>query len=158
MKRDGYITNTNSIYNYPVQAMATAEIIPLAMVCAWHRMKDLRSYLVNTVHDSIIAEVHPEEVELWHEIAQQCLIADAYTMMEKLYGVALTVPLGAGVTIGTHWGSKNETVYTAPPELWRKAATKEKMIDENLDGQNWEEVWTGLSGYEAVLIQDRRSW
>ena len=133
MSPDGYITNTNSIYNYPVQALATAEIIPLAMVGAWHRMKDMRSFLVNTVHDSIIAEIHPEEVELWHEIAQQCLIVDAYTMMERLYGVALTVPLGAGVTIGTHWGAKDETVYTAPKQLWIEAAKEAKMY-ENLDG------------------------
>jgi DNA polymerase I-like protein with 3'-5' exonuclease and polymerase domains len=140
MLADGYITNTNSIYNYPVQAMATAEIIPLAMVCAWHRMKCTQSFLVNTVHDSIIAEVHPEEVELWHKVAQQCLIVDAYSMMEKLYGVALTVPLGAGVMIGTHWGSKDETKYEAPVELWIDAARKENMIDEDLDRKIREEV------------------
>ena len=133
MTQSGYITNTTSICNYPVQALATAEIIPCAMVCAWHRMKDMRSFLVNTVHDSIIAEIHPEEKELWHEIARQCLIVDAYSMMEKLYNLALTVPLGAGVMIGTHWGSKDETKYEAPEELWIDAAIKEGMIDETMD-------------------------
>ena len=129
----GYVTNSTNICNYPVQALATAEIIPCAMVCAWHRMKDLRSFLVNTVHDSIVAEVHPEEVELWHEVARQCLIVDVYMLMEKLYGLALSVPLGAGVMIGTHWGSKDETKYEAPPELWMDEAIAKEMIDEDVD-------------------------
>lgn len=133
MTESGYITNTTSICNYPVQALATAEIIPAAMVCAWHRMKDMQSFLINTVHDSIIAELHPEETDLWHEIAQQCLIVDAYSMMVKLYDLALTVPLGAGVMIGTHWGAKDEVKYEAPEELWKSAAIKEKMIDEDMD-------------------------
>ena len=128
MTQSGYITFTNSIYNYPVQALATAEIIPLAIVAAWHRMKDMESFIVNTVHDSIIAEIHPDEVELFHEVAKECLIKDAYYLMEKLYGVRLTVPLGAGVMVGTHWGSKDETVYQAEEELWIDAAREEGMI------------------------------
>lgn len=133
MTQSGYIKNTTSIYNYPVQAFATAEIIPCALVAAWHRMKDMKSFLVNTVHDSIIAEVHPEETELWHEIAKQCLITDAYQMIQKLYSVCLTVPLGAGVMLGTHWANKeakeSEVVYDAPEELWKPHAIKEGMID-----------------------------
>ena len=137
MTQSGYITNTTSICNYPVQAFATAEIIPCAMVCAWHRMKDMQSFLVNTVHDSIIAELHPEEVEQWHEVARQCLIVDAYSMIEKLYGVALTVPLGAGVMIGTNWANEeaknSETVYEADEKLWKDAAKKEGMLNEDVE-------------------------
>jgi DNA polymerase I-like protein with 3'-5' exonuclease and polymerase domains len=140
MTESGYITNTTSICNYPVQALATAEIIPAAMVCAWHRMRDMESFLVNTVHDSIIAEVHPDEVDLWHTIAKQCLITDAYMMMENLYDLHLTVPLGAGVMLGTHWGSKDEQKYEAPEELWLPAAKKEGMVDEDMDRQGNQEV------------------
>ena len=128
MTESGYITNTTSICNYPVQALATAEIIPSAMVCAWHRMKDFKSYLVNTVHDSIIAELHPDEKDLWHEIAKQCLTVDAYHIIEKLYNVKLTVPLGAGVMIGSHWGSKDEVKYEADEALWLDAAKQEGMV------------------------------
>ena len=128
MKPSGYITNTQSIYNYPVQCLATAEIIPIAMVCAWHRMRDMQSFLVNTVHDSIIAEVHPDETELWHEVAQQCLIEDAYVIMDRLYKVKLTVPLGAGVKLDTHWGVGEETKYEARPELYEGTAKEEGML------------------------------
>lgn len=132
LKESGYVTFSTSIFNYPVQAFATAEIIPIAIVCAWHRMRDFRSFLVNTVHDSIIAELHPDEVGAWHEVAKQCLITDSYNLINKLYGVSLTVPLGAGVTTGTHWGDKEskagEVVYDAPDDLWKPAAQKEGMI------------------------------
>jgi DNA polymerase I-like protein with 3'-5' exonuclease and polymerase domains len=122
--KSGYVTNTTSICNYPVQAFATAEIIPLALVCAWHRIGSagLDMFLVNTVHDSIIAEMPPNEVDAWHELAKQCLIEDVYTLLPKLYGISLTVPLGAGVTVGTHWGSDEakagEVVYEAPAALY----------------------------------------
>jgi DNA polymerase I-like protein with 3'-5' exonuclease and polymerase domains len=128
MSQSGWIKYTTNIYNYPVQGFATAEIIPLAIVCAWHRMSHMESFLVNTVHDSIIAELHPEEVQLWHEIAKQCLIVDAYMLLDELYNVELTVPLGAGVMIGSHWSNAeakaNETVYNADPK-WYEAAAKE---------------------------------
>ena len=132
MTQSGWIMYTTNIYNYPVQGFATAEIIPCALICAWHRMADLDSFLVNTVHDSIIAELHPDEVDLWHEIAQRCLIEDAYEMVQKLYSVRLTVPLGAGVMVDTHWASKaakdSEVVYEANPERYEEAAKEAGML------------------------------
>jgi DNA polymerase I-like protein with 3'-5' exonuclease and polymerase domains len=125
MTKSGWILNTTSIYNYPVQAFATAEIIPIALVCAWHRMTSMQSILVNTVHDSLIAEVHPEEVTLWHDIAKQCLIGDCYDLIYKLYGIRLTVPLGTGVMVGTHWAGKDakdsEVIYEAEEHHYQEA-------------------------------------
>jgi len=132
MTQSGWITHTTNIYNYPIQGFATAEIIPIAIVCAWHRMKDLESFLVNTVHDSIIAELHPDEVELWHEVAQQCLIEDCYAILQSLYDIHLTVPLGAGVMVGSHWNDKeskaSEVTYQAGPEWYEFAAHEADMI------------------------------
>ena len=132
MTSSGWITHTTNIYNYPIQGFATAEIIPLAIVCAWHRMKNMESFLVNTVHDSIIGEIHPDEKELWHEVAQQCLIKDCYYLLETLYDVRLTVPLGAGVMLGSHWSNEDakasETVYTADPMYYEAAAKEAGMI------------------------------
>lgn len=120
MDRSGYVTNTTSICNYPVQAFATAEIIPIALACFWHRLRnsDLRMFIVNTIHDSIIVELPPEEVDAFHELARQCLIDDVYPYLEKVYNVKLTVPLGCGVTTAPNWGSKDETVYNADEALY----------------------------------------
>jgi DNA polymerase I-like protein with 3'-5' exonuclease and polymerase domains len=124
----GYVTNTTSIYNYPVQAFATAEIIPLAIVAAWHRLSGTEVRIVNTVHDSIIAEFPSELTAMWHTTAEQCLIRDAYRLVQALYGIDLTVPLGAGVVVEDHWGGKDETVYEAPEELWVDAAKEAEML------------------------------
>lgn len=116
LTESGYVTNTPSICNYPVQSMATAEVIPLALVFMWHRIKlmgdDAGIVLVNTIHDSIVAEVRPDCVELFHTVARTALIEDAYLAMKALYGIEMTVPLGCGVKVAEHWGdTKDETKY-----------------------------------------------
>jgi DNA polymerase-1 len=118
---NGYTKYSTNICNYPVQAFATAEIIPLALICFWHRLRtsEYRMFLVNTIHDSIIAEVPEEETEAFHALSKQCLIDDVYELCEKLYGVKLTVPLGAGVKMAPHWGEGEEVVYQAEEALWR---------------------------------------
>lgn len=120
MDRSGYVTNTTSICNYPVQAFATAEIIPLALVCMWHRLKrsNLRMYLVNTVHDSIVAYLPPEETDAYHDLAKQSMIDDVYEVVRNLYGIRLIVPLGCGVKVGERWGVAKEYKYEAAPELY----------------------------------------
>lgn len=115
MDRSGYVTNTTAICNYPVQAMATAEVIPLALIFMWHRLKrmgrNVGIVLVNTIHDSIIAEVKPSWASKFHELSKQCLIDDAKYAMRSLYGIELVCPLGCGVKIGTHWGQGEEFKY-----------------------------------------------
>lgn len=132
LKESGWITGQTNIYNYPVQGFATAEIIPIVLVAMWHRARHLSLFIVNTVHDSVIAEIPPEEKEVWHELAKQCFITDCYRILERLYGVRFTVPLGTGVMVGSHWGDKeakdSEVVYEAPEELWLPAAIDAGMI------------------------------
>ena len=122
--KSGYVINTTSICNYPVQAFATAEIIPISLVCMWHRIHSagLRMFLVNTIHDSIIAEMPEEEQQAFDALAQQCLIDDVYDLVPKLYGVYLTVPLGAGVKVSTHWGVGKEVKHEASPDMYEAAA------------------------------------
>jgi DNA polymerase I-like protein with 3'-5' exonuclease and polymerase domains len=126
MQRSGYVTNSTSICNYPVQAFATAEIIPIGLVYAWHYVKrtDLRMLLVNTVHDSIIAELPPEEVEDFDALSYRCMVEETYRYVERVYGIRLIVPLAAGVAHGEHWSDgmakKNERQYTAEDKLWRQ--------------------------------------
>ena len=64
----GYNPEFPSICNYQVQNLATAEIVPVAIVYIWHCIKDMQAFLSNTVHDSVIAEAPPEETDELHEI------------------------------------------------------------------------------------------
>jgi DNA polymerase I-like protein with 3'-5' exonuclease and polymerase domains len=124
MSRSGYVNNTPSICNYPVQSFATAEIIPIGLVYFWHsvRARGLDMRVVNTIHDSIICEVPPYEVEQFHDLSKYALIDVPYWYLKKVYGVDFSVPLGAGVALGHHWSDeeakKSEVKYNAPRALY----------------------------------------
>lgn len=112
-----YITNTPSICNYPVQSYATADIIPIAVTRLWHDMKsnNMKSFLINTVHDSAIAELHPEEEELFSKLAFNAFTSYVYYYLHTVYNDDFTVPLGAELKIGSHWSKGKETMYTMEP-------------------------------------------
>ena len=106
--RSGYITNTTSISNYPIQYFATGEIIPVAVTMLWHRLRaaEARTYLVNTIHDSAIAEVAPEEGELFDDLAVQSFTTDVYVYLKDVYGIDFDVPLAAEVKMSTNWADR----------------------------------------------------
>lgn len=128
----GYIINTTNIYNYPVQSFATAEIIPLTLVALWHRVEDTDIHIINTVHDSAIADLPKKDIPLWHELARQCFCLDAYHLIKAMYNIDITVPLGVGVMTSTNWSDKaakeSEVSYEPDDSMWKFAAIKEGMI------------------------------
>lgn len=104
----GYVNVGNAVYNYPVQSLATAEIIPIAIVFLWHTVHALgldgRIKLVNTVHDSVVSEIHPDVKEQYIEIAQECFTTRVYEYLKKVYGLDFNVKLGTETIIGRFWG------------------------------------------------------
>jgi hypothetical protein len=94
-----------SVCNYPVQYLATAEIVPIAVVYTYHLMRvaQMESFLINTVHDSVIGEIFPPESELFEKIVVKAMEEDVIWYLDKLYGITFDVPLEAEVDIGTHW-------------------------------------------------------
>jgi DNA polymerase I-like protein with 3'-5' exonuclease and polymerase domains len=117
VSRSGYVNVKSSVYNYPVQALATAEIIPMAVVYLWHRLKDCDQVeMVNTVHDSVILEVHPDAIEFVRDEAIKAFGTDVYSYLAEVYGVEFQVPLGCGITIGEHWSEGDEENYNIWPD------------------------------------------
>jgi DNA polymerase I-like protein with 3'-5' exonuclease and polymerase domains len=126
MGNDGYCNVTSAVYNYPVQALATAEIIPIALVYFWHRLRErgLEDYikLVNTVHDSVVSEVHPDyereferlAVDVWH---------DVYCYLREVYGMEFSVPLGTEVNLGSHWAASGN--YTKAYDVFPDGTVRE---------------------------------
>jgi len=113
MSRSGYIENSTSIHNYPVQGFATAEIIPIALVHFWHRTKGMPITVWNTIHDSIVSRVHKDFVEEYKELSKTCLTTDVYNFLGSVYNLTFRVPLGVGVKIDKHWGGgKEEHVWS----------------------------------------------
>jgi hypothetical protein len=113
LQRGGYVSNTTNICNIPVQALATAEIIPVALVYAYHYIRALacEMFIVNTIHDSIICELPPSEAGTYGEIMRQCLIHEAGRYLREVYGLTFVAPLGCGVKIGQKWGQGEEVTY-----------------------------------------------
>lgn len=106
----GYVNYKTQIYNYPVQGLATGEIVPIALVYFWHRIKDKLIYLINTVHDSLIAEVHPSAVDEFQQIAIQAMTVDVFNHLMDTYGYDFDTPLGTEIKVSTYWGDTDKSV------------------------------------------------
>lgn len=116
----GYITNSTNICNYPVQYFATGEIIPIGLVFMWHwiRVLKLQSFIVNTIHDSIASEVHPDEQEVMLQLGQRSLTDDVYTYLYQVYGIKFNFPLGTGSKISRNWAlTKDEVKFESKPQF-----------------------------------------
>lgn len=111
----GYCNVTATVYNYPIQALATAEIIPIALVYLWHGIHeaglDDDVYIVNTVHDSAVCEIRPEAVDRFTTLAKKCFTLDVYNFLDRVYSIDFNVPLGVGLKIGSHWGQGKEQSF-----------------------------------------------
>ena len=62
-RRFGGVTYFTQIKNYPVQSFATADIVPISLIYIDKLLtaNKLTSCVVNTVHDSVVIDVHPDE-------------------------------------------------------------------------------------------------
>lgn len=103
--RSGYVVNTPSICNYPVQSFATADIVPLGLVWTWHLIKalEMKSFIVNTVHDSVIGEVEPSEQVLYAEVHKYGMIDCVIKSLQQLYGYTFKTPLDVEPELYDHW-------------------------------------------------------
>lgn len=110
MSQDGYISNSTAICNYPVQNLATGEIVPIAVTYQWHKMRAARmdARIVNTVHDSAISEVRADEEGKLREIATEAFTDDVYSYLDRVYNMKFNIPLGIGHKAGEHWSEGNE--------------------------------------------------
>lgn len=110
MSHDGYVPIKPSVYNYPIQSFATADIIPISLVYTFWEMKarGIRGKIVNTVHDSVVAEIHKDDVDKYHELVKECWLDKTYRYVDKVYGRKMWVPLGVGFKAGEHWGEGEE--------------------------------------------------
>jgi len=126
MESDGYVNIRTNVFNYPIQSFSTAEVIPLALVWFWHAIQanDLAEVilLVNTVHDSVLSEVHPDYVEEYkaHSIDAWDYV---FRYFREVYGFPLDgIPLGTEFCIGSHWSQGEEEAWNIYPDGNREKA------------------------------------
>ena len=100
----GGSTYGTQIKNYPVQGFATADIVPLACIQISKLMQaqGVKSLLINTVHDSIVADVHPDESYKMGLIFKQGT-EDVIPALKMYYNINFNVPLDTEIKIGYNW-------------------------------------------------------
>ena len=101
-KPSGRISHFTQIKNYPVQSFATADIVPLILHYIENRLELLQSCIVNTVHDSIVIDVHPDEINKVVFILKT-INQDINNIINNEFGIDFNVPLLLESKIGDNW-------------------------------------------------------
>lgn len=110
MREKGEMTSFSptQIKNYPVQGFSTGDVVPLALGWVFryllHSKSNERIKFVNTVHDSLIFDVHPElDVYVLRDI--KAMLEDMPQAINHLWpDVHFDLPLKCGVEMGPSWG------------------------------------------------------
>jgi DNA polymerase I-like protein with 3'-5' exonuclease and polymerase domains len=100
----GGVTFFTQIKNYPVQSFATADIVPISLIYIDKMLEinKLNSCIVNTVHDSIVIDVHPKEREKVLKIINRTNEV-LTSLVNKRWNINLNVPLLLEAKIGPNW-------------------------------------------------------
>jgi len=101
-RRNGTVSHFTQIKNYPVQSFATADIVPISLLHIDKLLKGLNSCIVNTVHDSIVVDVHPDEVSQVIDIINQTNDA-LKNLIDNQWDIDFNVPLMLEAKIGNNW-------------------------------------------------------
>ena len=101
-RKDGTVSHFTQIKNYPVQSFATADIVPLVLVEVTRKLTQLKSIVVNSVHDSFIIDVHPTEVKDVTNIIK-IIEGNLVSLMRTRWGIKFNVPLKLDMKIGNSW-------------------------------------------------------
>ena len=87
-----------------MQGFATADIVPIACINAYKMMKEkgVKSLLINTVHDSIVVDGHPDEIEIMTKILDKAT-GSVVDSLYDFYKIEFNVPLDTELKVGYNW-------------------------------------------------------
>ena len=103
-RRYGGVTYFTQIKNFPVQSFATADIVPISLIYIDKLLEanKLQSCIVNTVHDSIVIDVHPNEVDMVLKVIDTAN-RNLLKIVNKKWQLDFNVPLLLEAKIGPNW-------------------------------------------------------
>lgn len=95
------------IKNYPVQGFATGDIVQMMLgVLYRHCLEDkefeVQYFMVNTVHDSIVLDVHEDLLYTIGREVKEVLESAPWHLKDK-FGIDFNLPLHVEVTAGRNW-------------------------------------------------------
>ncbi len=103
-RKSGTPTYFTMIKNYPVQGFATGDIVPIVLLEIEELLKldDLKSMLVNSVHDSVVLDIHPAETKEVLNVIEQ-VNNNLKSIIESHYDIDVNVPMLLESKIGDNW-------------------------------------------------------
>ena len=102
-RRDnGMPSHFTMIKNYPVQGFATGDIVPIVLNELHELLQPYNSVVVNSVHDSMVVDIHPDEEQQVIDIIES-LNDNINALVKKTYNVEMNVPLLLEAKIGSNW-------------------------------------------------------
>tara|TARA_Y100001937_G_C7132808_1_gene338476 strand:- start:3755 stop:4990 length:1236 start_codon:yes stop_codon:yes gene_type:complete len=101
-RSNGSVTFFTQIKNFPVQSFATADIVPVVLLDIEKQLDKLQSCIVNTVHDSIVIDVHPDEEQDVINVIKNTN-SSLKEIVDKQFNINLNVPLELEAKIGYNW-------------------------------------------------------
>ena len=102
-RRDnGMPSHFTMIKNYPVQGFATGDVVPIVLNELHELLQPYNSCVVNSVHDSMVIDIHPDEEQKVIDIIES-LNDNINDLVEKTYNVKMNVPLLLEAKIGSNW-------------------------------------------------------
>lgn len=99
--------NRSEVCNYPCQSLATADIVPLAMVVIYRRLlkeglHDVK--MINQVHDSIIFDSPPEHINHVCSLVSNVFI-ELPILIERFFGFPYNVNMKGECKFGDNWNT-----------------------------------------------------
>lgn len=106
-RKNGTVTNFTAIKNYPVQSFATADIVPTVLLEIEKRMSHMQSCVVNSVHDSIVIDIHPDEEQQVISLIRD-INDELKSIIDNKFKINFNVPLLLEAKIGVNWLEQQE--------------------------------------------------
>ena len=101
-RENGTVSHFTMIKNYPVQGFATGDVVPVVLIELDRLLRPMNSCLVNSVHDSMVIDTHPDEID--DVLGTIDLInTNLNGMIQKEYNIKVNVPLLLESKIGDNW-------------------------------------------------------
>ena len=103
--KGGVSFSPTELKNWPVQGFSTGDVVPhmVGEVVAVVVKMGLRALPVMTVHDSLLFDVHKEQLASFTHLVEDVL-KNTTKFMEKHFGIDIPVKIDVGCSVGVNWG------------------------------------------------------
>jgi DNA polymerase I-like protein with 3'-5' exonuclease and polymerase domains len=103
-----YSYSPTELKNYPIQGLATGDIVPMMLGVIFHKIKRRNDVaMINTIHDSILFDVESDSIVAFVTEIEEVL-ENTHKYFVEVFKHPLALKLKAGVSFGRNWFDMKE--------------------------------------------------